>query len=587
MLKSTSSLMALALAAGLATASQVAAQEAEDPIDRVIVFGDSLADGGFYAAGNPNFPAGAGSFTTNPDPVSPEVMAAQLGLPLDPVYGRGGTNYAIGGARVTAPSGITIPITNQVTNFLASGQTFGPQDLVYIQGGGNDFFAWVAGGGVNNAILTNAATELAGQVQRLEAAGAERIVTMSIQGSGGLQVFNQAFAASLASRGVNALYVDVNRLFAEIVADPAPFGITNTTGLACIGSSLTCTPATYVAPDANETYLRADSAHPAGITQRIQGQAIASLVKAPEQIGQLSFAAQSGMRAHRDMAENAMHGVLASPGNGPTVFGSVGHHDFDSQGSKQLIGLEETSTIFQLGVDYALSGWGAGLALSYSQSAGEFYASSGGYDGESWSATAYARTQLGPIDAVVDASYGQVDYNELTRRLTLGPAVRLHRGQTDGTYMAVRGSASVNVFEAAGFQLGPEAAVTFERIEIDGYDEAGDLSTSATFGEQDLESVFGRIGLVARRPGPVSVFARVSYEHEFDSEDRRFVIRPAGAPISYESRLNPADEGYFSYAASLSGQVSQAFSLQVGVSGYSGRGELDSVTGSVSGALAF
>ena len=40
--------------------------------DRQITFGDSLSDGGAYAA---FVPPGAGSFTTNPDPVWVEVLA--------------------------------------------------------------------------------------------------------------------------------------------------------------------------------------------------------------------------------------------------------------------------------------------------------------------------------------------------------------------------------------------------------------------------------------------------------------------------------------------------------------------------------
>ncbi|MEG8016621.1 hypothetical protein [Sphingomonas sp. LR55] len=72
---------------------------ASETYNRMIVFGDSLADGGYYLALDPSLPRDAGSFTTNPDPVSPEVLAARLGLPLDPVYGKGGTNYAVGGAR--------------------------------------------------------------------------------------------------------------------------------------------------------------------------------------------------------------------------------------------------------------------------------------------------------------------------------------------------------------------------------------------------------------------------------------------------------------------------------------------------------
>ena len=270
-------MFAAALACTLAAGSVSAKKE---PVNRVIVFGDSLSDGGFYVALDPTIPAGAGSFTTNPDPVAPEVVASELNLTLDTAYGADGTNYAVGGARVSEPNLLSVPIATQAAGFAATERFFNSDDLVYIQGGGNDFFAYVADGATDTSILTNAATELAELVDLLGRSGARRVVTMSVQSvgvAGGL-LFNQTYEDELAALGVNALYFDMDALFDEVIADTATFGITNTVDVACTDSSLICTPDSYVATDANETYLRADSVHPAGITQRIQGEAIASLL---------------------------------------------------------------------------------------------------------------------------------------------------------------------------------------------------------------------------------------------------------------------------------------------------------------------
>ena len=312
-------------ATGAHAQTSAAATAARAPVTRVVVFGDSLADGGFFLTLDPRIPRDAGSFTTNPDPVAPEVAAARLGIDLRPVYGQGGTNYAVGGARVSAVNGPSIPITNQISNFLSSGGTFGPRDLVYIQGGGNDYFAFLAGGGRDPAILTTAATQLAGQVRRLQDAGATRIVTLAVQSGGAapVQLFNQTFAAALASQNVNALYFDTDRLFNEIVANAASFGITNTTtGVACtVPSSLNCNRSTLVTPNANETFLLADSVHPAGVTQRIQGQAIASLLEAPEQMAGLAYSAQASFRSHRGLFEGPMRGGSTRDGAAVSLFG--------------------------------------------------------------------------------------------------------------------------------------------------------------------------------------------------------------------------------------------------------------------------
>ncbi len=112
-------------------------------VQRMVVFGDSLADAGTYT---PVAQAvGGGKFTTNPGPVWAETVASQMGVALTPaVMGYGTTvqtcpkpgcfDYAQGGSRVTDPSGIghnggagalTYPVQQQLANFYAaSNNTF-------------------------------------------------------------------------------------------------------------------------------------------------------------------------------------------------------------------------------------------------------------------------------------------------------------------------------------------------------------------------------------------------------------------------------------------------------------------------------
>ncbi|MDP8912568.1 MAG: autotransporter domain-containing protein [Pseudomonadota bacterium] len=582
-----------AAAAGAPAIAQTAQQSSQQqPVGRIIVFGDSLSDGGFFRS-ILRLPPGAGRFTTNPDPVAPEVLADRLGLPLVTAYGQGGgTNFAVGGARVTAANGPSIPITTQISNFLAAGGTFRPNDLVYIQGGGNDFFFFQRTGGTNNAILTTAANELAAQVVRLQAAGAERIVTLAVQtgGNPGLQLFNRTYAAALAAANVNALYFDTDRLFNEIVANAASFGITNITSTACLGSSLTCTPATFRTPNANETFLLADSVHPAGITQRIQGQAVASLVQAPEQIGQLSYAAQSLLRGQREMLEGPMRGSLQEEGGGMRLFGNVGYNYFSADSSQQRIGLNERSLTGQIGLDVALGeAAGIGVAGAYSDGDGHFGFSSGGYDVSALSGTVYGRAALGPLQLGASATYGSLSYDDIERRFALGPTGRIHSGDTDGDYLAASALAGFTLIDQSGIRFGPDIGVTYEKVEIDGYAEDGALSTAATFGEQELDSLTGRIGLAATtRPGaPLRVTARVSYEREFGSDEREFTITPVGAPVSYTSRIFTADDDYVSYGLALDGRLSAGLSLRAGVRGNVGRANFDTLTSFAGLSLGF
>lgn len=572
------------------TATNIATSE---PVNRMIVFGDSLSDGGYYLTLDPTLPRDAGSFTTNPDPVSPEVLAGRIGLPLTPVYGQNGTNFAVGGARVTAANGFSIPVATQISNFLAAGGKFGPRDLVYIQGGGNDYFAFQAAGSTNNATLTTAATQLAGQVSRLQAAGATRLVTLAVQsgGAAGIQLFNQTYAASLKAANVNALYFDTDRLFNELVSSPATYGYTNITGVACtVPSSLACTRATLATPNANETYILADSVHPAGITQRIQGQAVASLVQAPDQIAGLGYAAQAMFRAQRDLIEGPERGGSQRVGHGLSVFGGAAYHYYASGNSAQRVGVTERGFSGTLGADLAIGDTsGVGVAGGYSDGTGDFQAGAGSYKPRAWSASGYARGELGPVRLLADGTYGEIDYRRIRRSVQLGPALRSHNGQTDGNYVAGRVTAAFDLITRGGVAFGPDLAAQYDRVRLAGYAETGGFSTAATFGDQEIKSLTGRFGAVVRTvPGePVRFFVRAGYEREFDDDPRTLTMTPTGAPISFTSTVERADRNYMSYAMGVDGVVAGAISLRGGVAGYALRDDRDSVTAFAGLSAAF
>ena len=588
-------LLAVVVAVATPAAAQVSvsAQAARLPVTRIIVFGDSLGDGGFYLPISPTTPRDAGSFTTNPDPVAPEVFATNLGIDLLPAYGQPGTNFAIGGARVTAASGVTIPITTQVSRYLAANPTFAAGDLVYIQGGGNDYFAFQAGGSRDNSILTTAATQLGASVKSIQDAGAQRIVTLAIQtgGAAGLQLFNQTYAAALAANRVNALYFNIDALFNEIVANAGSFGITNVTGQACtVSSSLNCNRSTLVSSNANLTYLLADSVHPSGIVQQIQGQAIASLVQAPEQIAGLRYAAQAMFRGQRDQTEGPMRGNAARKGSRVAAYASGAYHYYNTPGIAQRTGITERGFSGIAGIDVAIGDRsGVGVAGGYSDGSGYFGQGAGDYRVKGWTATGYARVGTGPFRLLADGTYGRVNYDRISRRVQLGPTVRTNRGDTVGDYVAGRLTAAADLVTMGGIGIGPELAAQYERLTIAGYAENATLSTNATFGRQRVKSLTGRASLLAHTVArsPVGFFARAGYEREFQDDLRAFTITPAGAPINYTTVIERADRNYASYAMGIDGRFAGAVSLRAGVSGYALRGDRNSLTAYAGLSAAF
>lgn len=194
------------------------------PFDRLVVFGDSLSDGGTYTAWASFAASGAnrfvgttplqmltaaapygGKFTTNPGTVWVENLAVAVGYDLKPANLMGGgqpsmnlslpqlggcttcTNYAQGGSRVALQPGIgnvgttagatdytitnaflgasTLPVVQQIDQHLASSYApegkFAPTDLVIVLAGANDVFTQAGLAGAG-AITGDAAGQAVG-----------------------------------------------------------------------------------------------------------------------------------------------------------------------------------------------------------------------------------------------------------------------------------------------------------------------------------------------------------------------------------------------------------------------------------------
>ncbi|MEW5880039.1 MAG: SGNH/GDSL hydrolase family protein [Pseudomonadota bacterium] len=293
-------------------------------IESVASFGDSLSDLGAYKWGNVEA-AGGGRYTTNPGTIWVEEVAAHYGtsisrnrlggagVPTPTVFG--GYGYAQGGARITqlpgvggtpSPLGANIPVESaampvreQVTAHLtAIGGRVPPTQLVLILAGANDVFYQLA---TFNAAITPptgnpanlpaaqaaalaamqvAGSELATEVRRLISAGARQVVLVTLPNiadtpfgaaagtsaqqlmTGMTATFNGALQAGLVGAS-GIIFVDINGFTTDAKANPAKYGFVNVTTPACtVPSSIFCTSATLVAPNADSNYLFADSVHP-------------------------------------------------------------------------------------------------------------------------------------------------------------------------------------------------------------------------------------------------------------------------------------------------------------------------------------
>ena len=243
------------------------------PYGDMYVFGDSFSDSGnaFIATGG-----------TDPDPVLypqhrftnslnyADMMAAEMGLALNPSLMPGGTNYAVGGARTSYGAG---NMTEQLGLFTLQNGPVADADALYVLwGGGNNIRDMLLHLAVTDVVQT--ADDLQAMAIMLHDMGAEHILLPNLPSlgltpevvalGGGAQLiadvytqqFNQELAQNideLALMGIDVMTVDVYALVNDMVFNPGDYGLLNTDTACLLDGPLLCNP---------DTYLFWDTIHP-------------------------------------------------------------------------------------------------------------------------------------------------------------------------------------------------------------------------------------------------------------------------------------------------------------------------------------
>lgn len=272
---------------------------------QVVSFGDSLSDVGTFApiAGA----VGGGRFTTNPGQVWSQDVAQYYGDTLNAAFtisvdqklsAQGGFGYAEGGATVATPAdlndflvdvigNVEMPVNQQVSSYLSAHGSFNAGQLVLVWAGANDVLR-AGSPPAATATVQTAATNLAQIVGQIVQNGATHVVVVNVpdiglspkgitspDGGANLtqlsQLFNTTLNAALQTDGLQGKVIQIdsytwlNQIIANFKANG--FAVSNT-GQACDptktpdDTALLCSPATYVAPDADQTYMFADDLHP-------------------------------------------------------------------------------------------------------------------------------------------------------------------------------------------------------------------------------------------------------------------------------------------------------------------------------------
>ncbi|SKA21183.1 autotransporter domain-containing protein [Novilysobacter spongiicola] len=544
----------LAVALALATAPAMAESANEHPYSQTIFFGDSLTDSGHFRpvlveAVGPQA-AILGKFTTNPWLVWSEYLAEFYGTAAAPAN-QGGSNYAVGGARVAEDSigalGPTPSMATQVGNYLAStGGVADPDALYTVWGGNNDLFA-VAAGAPPETTIGAAVGAQVGIVGSLQAAGAQYVLVPSIpdlgltpaaraQGPAAqaqltqlASVYNDALFGGFEQAGLRVIPLDMFHLFQEVVADPGAFGFANVTGTACqpqiTAQSVTCNPTSYVTPDAATSYAFADGVHPSGAAHEVVADYAAAVLEGPRQIAVLPNSAAMTGRARADRVSAQL--VVPDSTDGMRWWGDV-RGDFQRYGHGDLH--DGAGPALTVGVDRRSGGLVFGGFGGFGRQAQDWGRRGGSFDQSEATIGAYLGWNAGAAWINAQASYTSLGF-DIERNVVLGQATRVHRADIDGSNVSF-GLNGGWEFGDGQLRHGPVVGVLAQKIEIDGFGESDpDLSTSLAYPEQSYDSLVGSVGWQVRFDGgALQPYARLTADREFEDEPEQAFGRLQSMP---------------------------------------------------------
>jgi outer membrane lipase/esterase len=543
-------------------------------------FGDSSTDSGRYVyipatIGSPRSlaPAGAGAYTTNPDPEWSVALGQKFGITVTPSDAPGGgNNYAAGGALVSglpAAKSNAWSATDQVNAYLsATGGRADPNALYVMWIGVNDLKTTSSPNIVvppNFPALTALAQQTVGLVGALYSAGAQYIVipnpyASTVAGSlfiiGADGVASRAFYAQsvwngVAASGINFIPADFAGLQNYVLANPGQFGITNISAPACVSptNAYQCLPANYATPNANQTYYFADGpaapdggGHLTGAGQKIEADYVYSLIVAPSEI---SYLAEAPVKTRAGVVGAIWNQIPISQGQIGNFHGWVtgdvsslkmnnGYNGFPSDPG--------TPVNLTAGFDYRLtSEWLIGAALSVGTT-DQTFSLGGDFKENEFAASLYAAYRHDPYWINAVATWGAL-HDDVNRQVPLGITVQSNQGSTNGTnisfatefgydFKTAIGPASVAgvPLKAPPPQLylthGPVVGIVLQQVHVNGFTEtdpsaAGGGYTALSFGDQTRNSAVSELGYQASLDlGRWQPFAKVAWNHELASLDR-------------------------------------------------------------------
>lgn len=612
-----------ALISATAFAAIAATPAAAQQIDRIVTFGDSYADtGNAFALGYANpgaltiYPTGRFSGGTN----YIDTLSDLLGVPV--------FNYAIGGALAGTNNTLLCfdpvygaPLCGkgfqyEVDQFLGVGTqspvfptadtAFDESDLLTISIGGNDARLYQQlGGTLQLAVPAGAATAAAAttQLNRLVANGTPTIsfiagdtgrlpeIANNPAGAAVRSAFSASFngamqqtLAGYAANGSIVHYLDLGLVLDNIIANPQAYGITQ--GITC-----PALPSTACLLNSSGYLFYLDGLHLTSDGFKIVAAYIATQLNGPLTLqAPADIGVDVGHQFGRTLQSRLGTIGIASPDmdRGVRLFvvadGMTANHG-ESRGNDRF---ENRSLGITGGLELAIPGGAAGLAVNFSRPKAEFRNNAADVESETVQVGAFAGMGFGGGGFVkVHGGYGWDDH-EIDRA---GVVEGMSASPKGRHWLA--GAKAGYLMPVMGLQLGPVAALDYARAKVKGYTEDGDPALTLNVSSQTYKSLRAGLGLELgadlSEKDLLRPYFSAMVEKELAGNSRSIRFSQTSAPIivnrfEFES---PSKRAYGRFNVGGSTTLSNAITLDAGVSLTVGRKYGNETSGQVALNVGF
>lgn len=244
-------------------------------------------------------------------------------------------------------------------------------------------------------------------------------------------------------------------------------------------------------------------------------------------------------------------------------FGAFANGNFsvgDKDPTKTELGFDFDSQGMTAGIDYRFSdSFVLGTAFGYNGAGSDFDQSRGslGIDGYSFSIYSTYYLQDFYVDGIFSGGWNDYDTR---RQVNLGSNQQTARGFTSGNEYSANLTAGYD-FHYQGLTAGPYGRVSYQNIEIDGYQEKADAPGAGnllTYGSQSADSLRTALGgqmayALSTSFGVLTPTVRAEWLHEFNDDSRLINYQLASAPntAGFTLSTDSPDRDFFNLGAGL------------------------------------